>query len=332
MCKNNQLLVKKLLLLFVTLIITILVAEFLLRISYPLYANYNTEMARYAKEIKVIRNEQYFEHPSNKTGRYYGVKIRTNSMGWREDRDYSLVKPHGVKRIIVLGDSITLGWGVELNQTYPKVLEQLLNNDPSLRYRYEVINTGVGNYNTFLELEMLKRTLSYDPDMIILGWFINDVEVWSKANTLVSFLGGYSYFYGFLWDKLFSIGNKLGFNENYETYYQRLYTSNHEGISQFEKSFDSIVHLAKERGIPLLFLNIPDLHNIKPYPFDLANEYIKNVVTKRNVHYLNLLNSVKGTKPEKLWVSFEDPHPNAMANSIFGNRIYHFLEKEGLVD
>jgi hypothetical protein len=61
MCKNNQLLVKKLLLLFATLIITILVAEFLLRITYPLYANYNTEMGRYAKEIKIIRNEQYFD-------------------------------------------------------------------------------------------------------------------------------------------------------------------------------------------------------------------------------------------------------------------------------
>ena len=174
MRRNRQLPVKKLLLLFVSLIITILVAEFLLRITYPLYANYNTEMGRYAKEIKVIRNEQYFEHHSNKTGGYYGVEIKTNSVGWREDRDYSLEKPHGVKRIIVLGDSITLGWGVELNQTYPKIFEQLLNNDPSLRYRYEVINTGVGNYNTFLELEMLKRILSYDPDMIILTYMKPD--------------------------------------------------------------------------------------------------------------------------------------------------------------
>lgn len=332
MRRNRQLLVKKLLLLFVSLIITILVAEFLLRISYPLYANYNTEMARYAKEIKVIRNEQYFEHLSNKTGKYYGVEIKTNLMGWREDRDYSLEKPTGVKRIIVLGDSITLGWGVELNQTYPKVLEQLLNNDPTLKSTYEVINTGVGNYNTSLELEMLKRTLPYDPDMIILGWFINDVEVWSKGNTLVSLLGTYSYLCGFLWDKLFSIRSRLGLNENYETYYQELYTSNHEGISQFKKSFDNIVHLAEERSIPLLFLNIPDLHNIKPYPFDLANDYIKNFVTKRNVHYLNLLDSVKGMKPEILWVSFEDPHPNAMANTIYSSKVYHFLEKQGLVD
>ena len=323
---------KKILLLLFTLIIIFLFAEILFRIAYPLYADYNTEMARYAQEVKIIIHDNFFRHRPNIKGIYYGVEIKTNSIGWREDRDYPLKKPSGIKRVIVLGDSITLGWGVEQYQTYSKVLEHHLNNDPTLQFRYEVINTGVGNYNTSLELEMLKRTLPYDPDIIIIGYFINDVEIWNRQGPIVSFLGMYSYFYRFLWDKFLSIGNKLGLNENYEVYYKKLYTSNHEGIYRLEKNLESITSLAKERSIPLVFLNIPDLHTIKPYPFDSVNNYIKNLISKSNIHYLNLLDSVEGIKPTALWASYEDSHPNSKAHGIYGNRIYHFLKKEELVD
>ena len=172
----------------ITLVIIAFIAEGLFRYSYPLSSNYNTEMARYARELKVIVNDKYFEHRPNRSGRYYDVKIKTNSMGWREDKDYTIEKPDGVKRIIVLGDSITLGWGVVSERTYVKVLARLLNEDPNLKHKFEVVNTGAGNYNTTLERMMLQRSLRYNPDLIIIGWFINDVEIWEKRGTFTSFL------------------------------------------------------------------------------------------------------------------------------------------------
>jgi lysophospholipase L1-like esterase len=89
----------------------------------------------------------------------YGVNISTNSLGFRSDREYSQAKKENVTRILVIGDSITLGWGVNYKQTYPKLLENFLNKG-SKDKQYEVINTGVGNYNSVNECETPKNTFT----------------------------------------------------------------------------------------------------------------------------------------------------------------------------
>ena len=43
-------------LLFITLILILISAEVALRITYPFYKNYNTEMWRYASELKMLSN------------------------------------------------------------------------------------------------------------------------------------------------------------------------------------------------------------------------------------------------------------------------------------
>lgn len=53
--------------------------------------------------------------------------VRINSRGFR-DYEYTIEKPQNTYRIIVLGDSFTFGLGVELNETYPKLLEESINN------------------------------------------------------------------------------------------------------------------------------------------------------------------------------------------------------------
>src|SRR5262249_12518020 len=43
-----------------------------------------------------------------------GVEYRTNSDGMRDDREYSVEKPPGYRRLVFLGDSFTFGSGVVL--------------------------------------------------------------------------------------------------------------------------------------------------------------------------------------------------------------------------
>ena len=49
----------------------------------------------------------------------------------------------------MLGDSLAFGWGVPVEKTSSKQLEQMLIN---AGHDVEVINTGVGNYNTEMEV------------------------------------------------------------------------------------------------------------------------------------------------------------------------------------
>ena len=51
-----------------------------------------------------------------------GVLYETNSHGFRGP-ERSLIKPPGTFRIVVIGDSVTMGWGVAEALTYPPLIE-----------------------------------------------------------------------------------------------------------------------------------------------------------------------------------------------------------------
>lgn len=100
--------------------------------------------------------------------------IRINSHGFR-DCEYEEKKEPSAYRICVLGDSITFGWWERLEETYPKVLERLLRAhvDPGI----EVLNMGVGGYNAEQEAELFHtRVIGFQPDMLIVGFCINDYQ------------------------------------------------------------------------------------------------------------------------------------------------------------
>ncbi len=68
-----------------------------------------------------------------------GIDLRTNSLGFRADRDYDLSPPLGKLRIICSGDSFTLGYGVDNADTWCQILT-------SIDGRLETVNMGQGGY------------------------------------------------------------------------------------------------------------------------------------------------------------------------------------------
>jgi lysophospholipase L1-like esterase len=101
-----------------------------------------------------------------------------NSAGFR-DYEYEVAKPDGTFRIIVLGDSTTAGNGIpDVDRTYPKQLEKLLNVENQSGKHYEVLNFGVGGYHTMQEVETLKvKGLEYSPDLVLLTFCMNDLDL-----------------------------------------------------------------------------------------------------------------------------------------------------------
>lgn len=95
----------------------------------------------------------------------FSFTYRTNSIGLR-DREFG-AKSDGVFRIACLGDSMTMGYGVEAEDTYPKVLEGLLNERLG-EGRVEVINMGVSNYGPWQSNILFReRGLALEPDLVI---------------------------------------------------------------------------------------------------------------------------------------------------------------------
>lgn len=104
----------------------------------------------------------------------YEIEIKTNSEGFR-DAEFSVNKPGGVFRILVAGDSFTYGIGVEADETYPKIMERILNErilDQDLKY--EVFNLGIPDIGTLEELEIIRYGMKYEPDLILLGLLVEN--------------------------------------------------------------------------------------------------------------------------------------------------------------
>jgi hypothetical protein len=111
----------------------------------------------------------------NYDGWFAGVRVHINSLGFRDTREYSLQKPPGTFRILVLGDSVTFGHGTLDDTTYPYLLEQRLKQwRPGVNW--QVWNLGVPGYNTRQELAYLERVgPRYQPDLAVVGFFENDL-------------------------------------------------------------------------------------------------------------------------------------------------------------
>jgi hypothetical protein len=106
----------------------------------------------------------------------FDTRININSLGYR-GKDFNAAKGDA-RRVLVIGDSFTFGWGVNDEETYPSRLQDLLAAQaPSTRI--EVINAGFAacyspdTYYLYLKTE----GLALQPDLIVVGIFVgNDLD------------------------------------------------------------------------------------------------------------------------------------------------------------
>jgi lysophospholipase L1-like esterase len=99
--------------------------------------------------------------------REFDMHFTTGAQSFRGG-DYDREKPDGWTRIASFGNSQTFGVGVNDDETYSHLLEQLLRErvDPSV----EVINMSVTDTGTGIILAMWDDILSYHPDAIVVRY------------------------------------------------------------------------------------------------------------------------------------------------------------------
>ncbi len=156
-----------------------LLGEGLIRCLERKFLFYDIEMTRYANEFKQDAKNPGIGHVHRPRARaiLMGVPVQINADGFRDD-DYSVGRSQKY-RIIFLGDSLTFGWGVRREDSFEHLLEKALSE----RYPTEIINFGTGNYNTEQEVNLfIERGLKYQPNKVVLFYFINDAEPLPKKS------------------------------------------------------------------------------------------------------------------------------------------------------
>lgn len=316
---------KKILAFLTAFIIFLLFGELLIRIYLHYYTVYDIEMTRYGLYMKKESDNPkiVFEHRPNSSMKLMNVMVNINSDGLR-NREYPVERDNKY-RIIFLGDSLTLGWGVDENETFANILEEKLNS----RFPTEIINFGIGNYNTEQEVNLfLEKGLKYKPDKVVLFYFINDAEV-TPTKSKWWFLG-YSELISFYWSRIHAIMDKNLPSNSFKDYYSALYVENQPGWITAKKSLLQLKELSQTEGFQLQVVLLPELHDTKNLIFGDSYDKISRFLGKNNIDYINLGKLFENEKNEmELWVSYDDAHPNMVADKKIAEALTDFISKRG---
>lgn len=102
----------------------------------------------------------------------FDVSFRTNSSGLRGPK----LKATANSQLLALGDSFTMGFGVDEDEIYHSLLSRRLSMD--LQEPLESINAGVAGYNPYNSYEayvhLIGSSIEFDPRLVVLQLWIGD--------------------------------------------------------------------------------------------------------------------------------------------------------------
>ncbi len=169
---------QKLILLILSIIISLTAMEFLLRATGKIWV-YSRIIDMKGKPY-IVAHSPYLPFTLPKRVRFrhqsieYDIVYEFNHLGYRGYFPRSIKKPMYKERILFLGDSFTLGAGIELEETFVQLVQASL--DPN---RYEVINAAyhAGYSPDAYYAYLAKEGVELSPDVIIVVLYSgNDVS------------------------------------------------------------------------------------------------------------------------------------------------------------
>tara|TARA_B100000686_G_scaffold158840_1_gene166476 strand:- start:1765 stop:2883 length:1119 start_codon:yes stop_codon:yes gene_type:complete len=301
------------------------------------------------------------------SGKTYDATLKINSNGFR-DLERPISQGNDSYRIAILGDSITFGVGVEMEETFPKILENKLNK--VLKFPVQVFNLGVNSYNTVTEYYYLKEI--YDvlkPQMVIIEFSIgNDTGLTKppgglkninkiKFVRIIKDIARHLYSYHWLAAKYYNfqyayMGWFFGFgahskekelsNDPHQKLlldYLNLYNDSFQGWIDAQQAFTDIDRFCKEKNITLLFaISTSNISLSSKLETDALYPIVKKVfnsLENKNINNILLLNEsfryYSGKKIQYLWVRPDDSHYSVLAHKLAGKGLFDYIIDRKLI-
>ena len=307
-------------LLAVSIIVALVVSEAILRVKNSSMKNYDIEMWRYARQLKIKSSDPSldFEHLKSKSAVLQNVEIRLNEWGLR-GAPVPAASP-GKRRILFLGASTTLGWGVHEEDTVEKRLERML---AAAGQPAEVLNAGVGNYNAERYVSrFLKQLTGLNPTDIVVQYFMRDAEDLPPGGGNI--LLRHSELAVTLWIAYHRLFDRTG-EANLIERYRKIYDPGQPGFMVMQRELKKLADYARERGIRLYFMMTPDVHDLIDYKFTFVHDIMRKIAEQDGYTYVDLLPAMTGLRPEQTWAMPGDPHPNASAHKLMADAIFPLL-------
>lgn len=295
------------------------------------------------------------------SGYAWGTQVEINAHGYR-GRIGSPANFAGF-RIIVLGDSITFGNSLPLEATYAYQMQAILDKSASA---YEVLNFGVAGYDILQEVALLEyRGLTYKPDLVMIGFCLNDVGIQSlnleyierlrkyKSNLILSS----SRLAQFVVNKIDQI--RIGtwmevknrpevFARDYEDRFAPIAADEHElyelmrqvskghpsnwysselRVRRLRYAFEYLAALAAKERFSVVVLIIPWLvGRANDYPHQLAHEIVKLEARRTGFDIIEVVQDFMDAGMDSLRINREDlMHPNGRGHRIIAEKLVRYV-------
>lgn len=279
----------------------------------------------------------------------HSFPVRTNSFGLRND-EYSIQPKANTFRILCLGDSLTFGAGVRSDETYPKQLEVMLNsNHPG---RYEVINGGVPAYDTWQEINYLKRYgWQFKPNLVVIGMYANDIVPRPETTPQLIDRSGTWQRFGLkrvifdrlvhvlkrsrllllLRDRSGKLINRLSPSPEYQHQLSLLNGTPdgfvQRGWGEVDTSFAELSNLSEEYGFDVVLVFFPMADQLmKNYPNASYPSKAKDIAGRYGIRFIDLTSAFAKNFSDfgSLFIPW-DGHPNAKAYNITAREIAQYM-------
>ncbi len=239
--------------------------------------------------------------------------------------------------IAAIGDSFTVGQGVQVDDAYPARLERLLNLNAGVRPA-EVVTWAKKGTSTYYQMRFLRRAVAAEVDLILLGIFLNDTESdesgrWRgdlsprQPTGLKRRLFETSRAFAWIYTKL----ELARVQRAWIDYIARLYEPDSRGFKEFERALEVFGKTSRGSGIPVVAAILPPPGALgAEYPFAFAHEAIAATLAKNDIPFVDLLEIFRGRSGLRLSVlPGVDGHYNEIGHRLAAEAIFGWLLKQG---
>jgi acyl-CoA thioesterase-1 len=242
---------------------------------------------------------------------YPGLRIETRSIRFEDIKNND-------PRIVCFGDSVTFGWNVRYDFSYPYILEK------NLAFKYpgvKVINCGTGG-NTIKEASarLKKDVLSYKPHLVIINFGLNDGMLKKEAGSIDP------------------TSESLYYKKDSSYFLPQV------NIFDFDARYRQIINLFKDNNIRILVLGMSPVTDNFPAEMEtdfqkkqkdiylVYNERIRKIAAENMLDYLNIweiFNSKGG--PDK-YIQSDGIHPNEAGQWLISESIFKYITESNILN
>ena len=300
-----------------SVIVALAVGEIVLRLKNSSMSTYDIEMWRYARELKAPSDDPHldFDHVKSKSAVLQRVEIRLNEWGLRGGPLEAT--PPGGRRILFLGGSIALGWGVPEDATVEARLQTMLRDHGE---RVQVLNAGVGNYNADRYVSrFFKELTGLNPTDIVVHYFLRDAEDLPAGGGNVLLRN--SELAVTLWIAYHRLLDRSG-EQSLVDHYRAAYQPDAPGFVVMQARLRELATYAKGHNIRLYLAMTPDVHNLISYQLEFVHASMRRIAEREGYVFVDLLPALRGRAPETLFAMPGDPHPNSLGHNLMAEAIF----------